>query len=138
MTSAPRLLASQRSVSVVIGANDNANGMITFTAPAFQFAEDDGAAAVTLERQGARYGDAVVAWAIRTDSTTPSSGGEAGADFAATTGNVTVAAGSTSGVLEIPIRADTLPEQDETFVVSLHRSAYSLAQRCSCLTPATS
>jgi hypothetical protein len=56
---------------------------------------------------------------VTVDYTTSDRTGTAGSDYVATSGNVTIPAGSTSVTVNIPITGDTTIEPDETFAVML-------------------
>ncbi|EGD76521.1 hypothetical protein PTSG_07638 [Salpingoeca rosetta] len=119
---APRISNTRGSVTVVILANDNPNGMVTFSQQRIT-AQEGGAhvARLTLLRQGARYGPATVRWEASVDTTLANNGFSLQDDLrnGVYAGNVTVPAEASSAVLEIGLAADGIPEEDEAFVVLL-------------------
>jgi len=56
---------------------------------------------------------------ISLDYVTSENSAVAGADFSQSTGSITIPAGSTSGLIRIPLLSDSTPESDESFTLSI-------------------
>ncbi len=78
--------------------------------------EDAGTATftVTLDTAGIQ--------AVTVDYATGDGTATAGADYAATRGTLTIAAGSLEGTINVPILDDTVDEPDETFTLTLSKA----------------
>ncbi|MEO8216430.1 MAG: Calx-beta domain-containing protein [Acidobacteriota bacterium] len=60
---------------------------------------------------------------VTVDYATAAGSATSGSDFTATSGTLTIPAGSTSGTISVPIVGDTLTESNETYVVNLSNAS---------------
>ena len=93
--------------------NDDGAGTLVFSSSNYQKTENGGSASVTVTRTGGLGGGMTVRYA------TANGTASAGADYAATTGTLTFAAGVQSMSFTVPITNDTLDESNETVNLSL-------------------
>ncbi|HZN13242.1 MAG TPA: Calx-beta domain-containing protein, partial [Acidimicrobiales bacterium] len=93
--------------------NDDGAGTLVFGASSYQKTENGGSATITVTRTGGLGGGVTVRY------TTANGTATAGADYVATTGTLTFAAGVQSMSFSVPITNDTLDESSETVNLSL-------------------
>jgi hypothetical protein len=105
-------LGSPASATVTIKSED-AGGLVKLGAAAYSVTEGAGNASITVVRTGGTASDVTV------DYTTGSGTATAGADFLATAGTLTFAAGQVSALIVVPILQDSRAEGNETFTVTL-------------------
>ena len=79
---------------------------------------ETGTLSATVSLSGASSEDVTVNYA------TSNGTANAGNDYTSTTGTLTIAAGETSGTIDISILADSVSEEDETFNVTLTSSVF--------------
>lgn len=104
-------LANDQTAVTII--NDDAGGVIQFSAPSLSVSENSVAAQITVTRIGGNASDVVVGYST-TDGTA-----KAGADYQAVTGNLIFGANELSKTILVPIIDDALNEDTETFALSL-------------------
>ncbi|MEO8033044.1 MAG: Calx-beta domain-containing protein [Acidobacteriota bacterium] len=105
-------LGSQSSAVVTIV--DIEPGVLQFANASYSVAEDGGSVTVTVTRTNGSTGAVTVNYATSTGTAT------SGADFTATSGTITFAAGdATPKTIVIPITNDGIPEPPENFTVTL-------------------
>jgi hypothetical protein len=91
---------------------------VQFSHPTFSVNEAAGTASVTVSLAGPDApGDVTVHYATSDDTATV-----AGGDYTATSGDLTIPQGQRSGTITVPIASDNVPEDDETFTVTLTSS----------------
>ncbi|CAH1797156.1 unnamed protein product [Owenia fusiformis] len=116
-------VGAQSSATVVIAANDDANGVFSIRSMD-PFAEDDGhvvpveerdrlSVELIVEREGGSIGSVSVTWGVVGGTAT------AGSDFTADGATLNFLPGETTRSLTLSIKDDTLPEDDETIIVEL-------------------
>lgn len=88
------------------------HALVRFSATAYEVAEADGTATITIHREGGE-GEVSVTYESTTGTATP------GADYTAVSGEVTFAEGETSKTFTVPILDDDLDEGDETLGLRL-------------------
>ena len=104
-------IADARGVGTI--QNDDGAGTLVFGASSYQKTENGGSATITVTRTGGLGGGMTVRY------TTANGTATAGADYVATTGTLTFAAGVQSMSFSVPITNDTLDESSETVNLSL-------------------
>jgi chitinase len=104
-------IADARGVGTI--RNDDGPGTIVFGASTYQKTENGGSATITVTRSGGLSGGMTVRYATANGTAT------AGADYAATAGTLTFAAGVQSMSFVVPVINDTLDENNETVNLSL-------------------
>lgn len=114
--SSDAVLQSPVTVTVVIGVNDNAGGIVGFQSTTAQTISEDEQTIATfiVQRLGAFLGDLTVSYSIK-----DSSNQLATSDFSPSSGTVTIPNGMNQTSLLIHAMNDTLPEELETFTVSI-------------------
>ncbi|HVG34315.1 MAG TPA: Calx-beta domain-containing protein, partial [Pyrinomonadaceae bacterium] len=93
--------------------NDDLGGTLQFSSNAYSVREDGGAATVTVTRTAGLADNVTVAYTTSNDTA------QAGADYTASTGALSFAAGETSKSFTVAILNDFLNEADETLNLSL-------------------
>lgn len=104
-------LGNNQTVVTII--NDDAGGIIQFSAPSVSVSENGNTAQITVSRTGGNASDVVVGYST-IDGTA-----RAGADYQTTTGNLIFGANETSKTISVPIINDALNEDTETFSLVL-------------------
>ena len=104
------VLGARAAATLTIVDDDTA---VEFTATAFSVGEVAGNAAITLRRTG------IASTAVSVTVTTADLTATAGPDYTAVNTVVNFAAGVVAQTVNVPVRADNLPEGDETLLLSL-------------------
>ena len=105
--------------------DDDSPGVFALGADEYTVDEAAGQLLITVTRGGTLLGEVAVAYAVGAGGAVeavdgiPSGRATLGADYAATAGTLTFAAGQTSAVITLPILDDTLVEGDERLSVLL-------------------
>jgi len=123
---------AEEDETVLLNLSNAANATIVDAQGVGSLINDDADPTATIGPVSVAEGDAASATATFTVSLDGPSGREtavdvatsdgtatAGADYAATSGTLTIAAGDTSATFEVPVIGETLYEGDETFTVTL-------------------
>ncbi len=113
-TSKGTLASSSKSAVTTLVNDDAVPPTVSLTGPSSVTEGDSGSSVVTytLSLSSAAATDVAVVYA--TSNGTATTG-----DYASTSGTMTIAAGATSGTIDIPIYGDTVYEGNETFSLSL-------------------
>ncbi len=106
-------LVAEGSVSKTIATTITDDDPITTITPLVRVGEGDSAASLTVTFASPAAAATTIAYATEAFSATP------GSDFTATSGNLVVPAGQTTGTISVPILGDTVPESPEAFYVNL-------------------
>lgn len=106
------LLGNQTTAVLTINDND-APGVIQFSAPTYTIGESGVRATITVTRTGGTASGVGVTYATSNGTAT------AGSDYTATTGTLTFAANQTSKTFTLPVTNDTVVEGDETVNLTL-------------------
>ncbi len=113
------VLATPTVTMVIIQINDNAGGLVSFLSPGPVVVQEDTPprrGSFTIQRTIGSHGNLVVEWQVlASDSSLATS------DFQMARGNVSMAAGVTSVVLEVEVLDDVVVEEAELFSVELVR-----------------
>jgi G-protein coupled receptor 98 len=115
--SSDAVIVAFSTVTVVIGVNDDAGGLVSFSADPVPIVNEDvvnSSVSLTLIRTVASLGDLELEWVVL------DSGNQlASEDFNPPNGTVTILDGQTSAQLVISLVTDTVPETPEQFMVEL-------------------
>ncbi|KJE96420.1 megakaryocyte-associated tyrosine-protein kinase [Capsaspora owczarzaki ATCC 30864] len=109
------------NVLVTIAESDSPHGVLAFDAATLAVDEpaSDSSVSITITRTAGLFGDVTFAWATSITGSDHNVNAQAGLDFVEGAGTVTLLQGHSSAVIQVVIRADSLPELDETFAVTL-------------------
>ncbi|KJE88343.1 hypothetical protein CAOG_00007 [Capsaspora owczarzaki ATCC 30864] len=109
------------NVLVTIAESDSPHGVLAFDAATLAVDEpaSDSNVSITITRTAGLFGDVTFAWATSITGSDHDVNAQAGLDFVEGAGTVTLLQGHSSAVIQVVIRADSLPELDETFAVTL-------------------
>ncbi|MGD9781842.1 MAG: Calx-beta domain-containing protein [Kiritimatiellia bacterium] len=105
------LVAPTQAVATIV--DDDGPGELAFAAPQYAEQEDNGFAAIAVNRLFGRDGEVSVRWRTQAGTATP------GADYAESTGTVTFADGSAQEIFEVQLLDDGFQEGPETVQVFL-------------------
>lgn len=106
-------LVAGRDTATLTIVDDDRGGVIQFSAATYTVSESGGVATIAVTRSGSTADGATVDYAASDDSAT------AGADYTATTGTLTFAAGEGRKTFTVPITDDALAEGVETVTLTL-------------------
>jgi hypothetical protein len=104
-------LGSNQAAATII--NDDAGGVIQFSAPSVFRSENGGTAQIIVSRTGGNAGDVVIGYSTLNGTA------KAGVDYQAATGSLIFGANETSKTISVSIIDDALNEDIETFSLSL-------------------
>ncbi|XP_030832667.1 adhesion G-protein coupled receptor V1 isoform X3 [Strongylocentrotus purpuratus] len=110
----PPVLGSLSVKTVIIGSNDNAEGIVEFDKSLYEVQEDIGTAMIPLVRNAGNFGLVSVSYEVEPLDATPG-----GVDFLLTSGKITLADGQSEAFIPITIIDDTLKEFSESFNIRL-------------------
>ncbi|XP_065175877.1 adhesion G-protein coupled receptor V1-like [Sycon ciliatum] len=113
----PRLASPGATAVVNINSNDDAFGVVEFSAAALTITEPATPPVITVYRRAGSFGDIVVTWRA--------TGGTAlgDIDFYPLTGTLTMLENATSASIPLIIENDSIPEFDETFTIAIENVA---------------
>jgi uncharacterized repeat protein (TIGR01451 family) len=101
------------SAAMLTLADNDSGGKLYFSKASYSVGETGPVATLTVKRSNGLASGVTVAYATSDGTAT------AGADYTATSGTLTFAAGVTSQTVNVPVLEDALAEGDETFSVTL-------------------
>ncbi len=107
------VLGAPATTTVTITDDDQPLPTIQFASAAESFGEAEGAVSLTVELSAVAADEVTVGWSA-IDGTAVH-----GEDYTGVSGELTIAAGQLSGVIELTLLDDALPEDQETFSVVL-------------------
>lgn len=115
--SSDAVLVPPSQLTVIIGVNDNAGGIVEFASPGPVIISEDSenVGEFIVQRSVGTFGNLTIEWRI-TNNVDQSL---ATADFQPTSGTLTIEDGAGEGVLEVVALNDNLPEVAEGFTVEL-------------------
>ncbi|XP_041464132.1 adhesion G-protein coupled receptor V1-like [Lytechinus variegatus] len=107
-------LGSLSVKTILIGANDNAEGIIDFSKSLYEVQEDIGTAMIPVVRSAGNFGLISVSFEVEPLDATPG-----GVDFLLTSGKITLSDGQSEAFIPVTIIDDTLKEFSESFNIRL-------------------
>ena len=116
--SSDAVIVAHSTVTVIIGVNDDAGGLVAFSADAVPVINEDvfnSSVNLTIIRTVGSIGDLEVEWSVFDDRSQLATD-----DFDPPNGTITMSDGQTSAQLVIFLFADTVPETPEQFTVELN------------------
>eukprot|EP00794_Sanderia_malayensis_P009868 gene9868-10878_t len=117
LDNSPRI-GNSRIATVIISANDNANGVLQFSASSITVYEGMTGTFLNLTRTGGTFSQVSVEFQVNNNGETN------GADYTITSSTrITLNIGERSAVVPITINDDATPEFAETFIISLIESS---------------